>query len=659
MSEKFLTFEEVHKTFERIETKLSSINYQVDYTIPQELSPWYIVLTELRLLFLSPFVMFSQKNKNNTWKPVHYNITKEDQDKVEKEFLKEEKEEKIIAGCFLMDYKHFWGEDFPNEKNKQWINSNLDAINGCIIFEFKKNYRVYIFTTYKPNKYSPSQNQKKSFYPPQKFPFNSMDEIKGFLKSKELPEDIKEEMGGGVGEYFIYWFRNRLFPYFKLACVKKDRLRKELFPIWKYKRYFLEEIGVFPEIKFDEIPKWKELISSVNRLTLHNADKVIKAITEIYRDLTGETLQFGNDWEKLAEKKITKYFNKLKQDSKNKSKALNEIEEFVKQTLIQHLHRLIKLDVFLSIAQTKPYFETLYKSFDSLHERIYSSLSDKYKFVDFCLHFITLDKDLVKTLLVTKSWYNYHKMRNDLTLNNFLKYIWEPRFIYKKEGGLSKYISESGYPEFIVEWKVINDKKTTDRRIYGLQGIELISGLKKQTPYEVFQIPVVYTRIALNGEDFPLFLKAIHAVAKELEEEQISEAIQYYLQREMWSSSEKDQIIKEIKRRTKKIKKEKKEDEIKDILRMLDVYEKKKDKKLFEPVYNFSFTSKLIIEHSGDIKKLRSFWQNAFDLSFETLFAAGTIQQEQNNLFKASLFEEATESFKKALKFPLIEPSER
>ncbi|MDP2753868.1 MAG: hypothetical protein Q8P40_05705 [Nitrospirota bacterium] len=58
------------------------------------------------------------------------------------------------------------------------------------------------------------------------------------------------------------------------------------------------------------------------------------------------------------------------------------------------------------------------------------------------------------------------------------------------------------------------------------------------------------------------------------------------------------------------------------------------------------------------MEDLRNIFKATFDLSFEAMFAAGFVQREQDALFRASLFEEATKSFKKAMKFPLIEESE-
>jgi len=158
------------ETFNRIIKKFESVNYQPGFTLPYDIAPWYVVITELRLLTLSPLiacVQYGIEKEKIIIKHLAHNIIKQEFAVIQKKILlerlfplplnKTEADNFIIKPVvdqkiFKITYgteengtfnSEFWGDLLDKDLI---INSNLKMINRAIVFYFlDKKWSIWIF----------------------------------------------------------------------------------------------------------------------------------------------------------------------------------------------------------------------------------------------------------------------------------------------------------------------------------------------------------------------------------------------------------------------------------------------------------------------------------------------------------------------------------
>lgn len=278
--------------------------------------------------------------------------------------------------------------------------------------------------------------------------------------------------------------------------------------------------------------------------------------------------------------------------------------------------------------------------FDEIYRTIYDKLKMKYEDLQFDLLFNALDSEFLQTFVIPLDWWN--RKRRDSNL--FFELIERGTYLGEKKG-LAEYVNKTGLPEFITALEVRNESNVwSDKRMVFKKEFVRLLGLDDTKPIQIFQVPCVYTLLADN--DFKKIVKAVVGILKDnnldrknekYKNKLIEDVLKIYDSTtpknfiEILEKIEKENLLKET---------------IPFITEIISICKKIEDEKYcLKVVYNFSFHSQIPIENLYD------FWCDCFDLTFDCLFAAGFVQSQQSGMFKSSVFEEATDSFKMAMKY--------
>ncbi len=795
-----ITKAEIKKTFTRIENKFNSFNYQPGVTFPRSIAPWYVVITELRLLFLSPLVVIVntekwEKNKEEWQKKenelkqleqneqkfpknegsiieiikeiqylkeesIHYNIKYDEfWNYIYPDFLPTQRKNDMFffpypnktgkypkdkynikinsiidTNVFFVKYEksgnnEFWDKIYKNIHSNEeplWDNSNLDRIDSAIVVVLD-NWCVWIFGNYRK--------------------YENEIEISPNLKFDEWESGWNEKLYNSLKNLFDKYGDIILQHETENRTTQEEIEKKDLFPIWKYKKYYEENANIFEPIsilntlELDD-KKIKERIKygidkAVNYIEKNiNKNRFLKLTNEEFKkeDFRRLLKEFNENYPyqlidqilshrliKLTKKLLSKLNliqipDKVKEDIKRElgkimiffsirkfwQEETNQITAFLNtKATFRFQHRSPYMTV-LGLEAT-PYFAIISHFFNKTYGRVRESLkqirlNNHLLLLDddfFEIFFNTLDVELIYST-ITPSRSNLFEVKRDMEngMENFLigfQYSWDWHVYPGITRGISGYINETNYPEFVLALKIIDDKtgKTTDRRLEIHEDTLFFLGLKKgQSNNQFFLVPSVFT---LLPKDEEIFLNAIRRIIQDEKSDiflypvvtnRINEEIEKYFEKKQ---NAEDTFVNICIRFASILgKKSKLAESILTIIglyvktvgtnghdllnkiqsqipqvanRINEIIKKHTDLELgIKVIYNFSFNSQLK-ESENLLERLRTFWQSCFDLTFDAMFGAGTIQREQNMLFKATLFEEATDSFKKAMKFPLIEES--
>jgi len=686
-----ITKETAEETFNRIIKKFESVNYQPGFTLPYDIAPWYVVITELRLLTLSPFIVFVKYAKKE--KPIH-NIIEQEFNIIKDNFLPNRlfplpsgkitnannfnvepvnstKIFKITYGTKINGNlkPEFWGN---LNKNLDLINSNLKKINRAIVFSFPdEKWSIWIFG-------------------------NANDFILGKINQNDeaieikLPANLTEEQfknGGLNGLNILYdklgiiLDRQEIRDSFSIQN-KETIEKKDLFPISEYKQYHeklvMLEIDLPLEIFGIEEETLKKRLSQ-------GFDRAFEEY--VYKSLEKKFKIFAMG--KIDKNEFAKYYPRKIREKITLFEFKRRLRKFLIYKLgPENLLTQKNLMIFLKTLENTPYFKILYTFFSQIYNtistNIIKNIGNKTN-ISFDLLFNTLGEEFERNLIVSSSWLErwfewFHsqstleqnlkkkiKLYKENIWNHYYKTFWRFRYKIGEIKGLAGYVDRTNYPEFSV---LINPAlKPRDERIKlsseKFKDFCQLTMLDNNLPVDLFQVPCVYTWFDENNEK-----ELSEVIKKKLNEISQHSTIDigkiYSIIDKIMQETNKENKLKktrDIKRQIEKqMEKEKdnhKTTEMKELIEMLKILEKLYTDGFHFSIYNFSMNSQFQKNESWSLKSLREIWQCVFDQAFDILYAAGFVQREQNELFKASLFKEATESFKKAMEFPLIEPSER
>lgn len=614
--------DEIKKTFRRINSKISSLNFQTGKVIPKKLGIFLPLMIELRLLFLSPLIIIARDREGKDLKQVKHNILPQEFEKIRTLFLKEKNfpvgggdKSKAIIGIPLS----LFGEKFLDDNGKnRWWNCNLNYVDYALVIRLDSG------TCRECKENSCLTRDGKCLY------------VWIFGTRKSHPVTLYR--CGKIGEK---WERH-------LDKNHTDTL------LLNRKFPFLLDLK-FPQCLID-IEKW----SKYSKLCLK--EEFCKLMKEHGKEI------FLNEKEENDTSDLRKELFPLSKYN----------DYFLKK--YQCLEKTITPSAFLEGVNKAPFFKVIYDFFNDIKKRaeeIFKSYAERLS-----LNFVATDSELIRCQIFPKG-----TVTEDTDFKKFIKYFNWKGYYYVHYQGLSEYVNLTNHPEFLSKLVIINEKDemwTSDIRIpsHVTDLLKMLGVyLKNSISYETFQIPCVYDYLDIftNKKDRKIFCKSLAEGLKEIMEQgKVSENMKGEISENMKENmakilnANKEPLSKQIKECIED--KETLSKQIKVCLKDLNRYyraptfldrllekeehcEKENIDYLIEPspypVYNFSFNSTSLSENNNNLVGLRKFFQVCNEIAFETFLAAGFVQREQYELFKALLFEEATDSFKKAMEFPL------
>ncbi|MDP2753867.1 MAG: hypothetical protein Q8P40_05700 [Nitrospirota bacterium] len=516
MNELAIGSTQINETKSRIKSKLLSLNYQ---TLPSDLGFWYVVITELRLLFLSPLVVIRKDNKDihnitedefiDYVKPVFLPDTINDENDTPKNFypfpekegdftflpppLPQKNSMDVHLPAYRLDlqknhnkllvikYKNTkyeiqsWREVVAAGTNAPWENSNLDKINGVIVCLPDSNSSFWVFLD--TNIDTELHSDLASLF----------EMINEFYKSIENPSDLEKMIR--LGKY------------------------EDLYAISKYKEYYLEESEVFPELPLEAFDLREDYIKTI--FSQKAKRKIMQNKFEDY---------FKNHTNKLKYK--LSIFLHREITVPEESELKEEISELINSCLERNLQaeeiviRLRKhlskkipsrrenFGSFLDGFKTTSYLKVIDDFFDRIYRRFVSILKSKFNDYLCGINFIALDSDFYHTFIYTFAHYQILAEReksikirsNTQSEEDLWRKIWSHKSEFLKSGGLSTYIEKSKYPEFISQLKVGNSE-SSDLRINGKYKPtwDIFYALPMEDPtIIVAQIPCVFAEIDIE-----------------------------------------------------------------------------------------------------------------------------------------------------------------
>lgn len=572
----FIDPDVINKTFQRIKSELSSINFQVGKVIPKNLSIFLPIITELRLLFLSPLIIIA---KDNEGKDLKFNILKEELQPLHVHFLQSKNfplgDTAVNDIVIQAEFNENFGKKFLNYRSKkQWDNCNLNYIDCAIILRFNsttcmacsnsmcpiktENKHLYIWIfgnrtghnielySEKEEKETYDRDETNIIYPP-----NFAD-----LNFAEIKHSLK------LG--FCTLIKNFNTEIFSKDENEKEELRKDLFPISKYNSFFLKENELFE----------------------------------------------------------------------------NNFHDF---------------DIFFDKLKNTTYFKVIYDFFDDIYLKAVEILNTNYR-DNYSLHFIATDSDFDKSFIFPTKI--RPSLSPDTQFDSFLRYFrWNQDCFHWQ--GLSNYIHYTNHPDFTIKWVMKRDGQrqwSSDVRIPYIADLLSMLGVDHEdiVSYENFQLPCVYSFWNFMGssENKRIFVDCIKKGIEKYKRDDIAYDKVNSILSKILESEDKDTIriyIVELIGKCKHL------FFLEKLLEKLEHY----SNPFIYPIYNFTFNSTILHHSQDNLIRLRAFFHECNDIVFNILFAAGFVQKEQNELFRSHLFEEAADTFKLAMDFPLDEPDKK
>lgn len=701
--------EEPEKTIKRIKHKLNSHNYRPGDTLPGRDAFWYIFITELRLLFISPLVIAINKanwkklkelesNKNGDEKEleslrvktVFSNITYNELWKgVNIKTLEGLNEDRGIIKCFveqhigsfnnlkkiINDKVYYYNFQTSTEKCVEKIcvwNSNLARMNSVLIFVVDKWYILIFGNTegislLKNNDNSSPQlpsNFDKSWH------------------SKKNCKEFFEKLHKGI---------NDLLTNIEIS-EENNITKKELCPIYHYKKYFEREFNLYPKVNIEMLGFEKEEIIKIFQQKRSKQKRIEKTINYFKKaEALGKFFPEKDSKEKFLEKL---QFSLKKEDSLSEKNIIERLEKFLQGKMFS---TMFDPRVIWEYFEYTPYFQRLSEYFYLLEKDILRKVNkddskekDKNRISQ--VVFNIRDSELVNNIYFPSVGFKEkNKEKFFEKKKEFIREIWEWHAELGTTNSPVSYVDLIKIPELLPLF-IINDKDVSDNRFKPTKEFYQVLSHEKSEIFNVFFIPVVFTKFF--KDDVNIFINAAHRILQDLKwifaDESFSKMNKWfkeYDEKEMSMESLWCNIIELISKDSygkkfftkefnnllnlavwslKILKPEKK---IEELIKIKSEGIKNKIKKIYRifsndeisiiSIYIFAFYSTLSPQGNNFLGQLRELWRKCFDYSFECISEMSKIQMEQKELLKSVIYEEATESFKKAMKFPLIESEEK